>query len=229
MIQRDVFVTGGTGYIGQRLVSRLVGNGHRVRALVRQGSEEKLPRGCQPVIGNALDASTFARAVRPGDTFVQLVGTPHPGPAKAAEFRSVDLVSVRESVSAASAAGVAHFLYISVAHPSRVMREYIDVRVQGEAMIRDAGLRATILRPWYVLGPGHRWPYALVPFYWLMERIPSTRETARRLGLVTLPQMLGTLVWSVENPADGVRVLGVPEIKSGRSHAFAGVALQVPR
>ncbi len=222
MVERDVFITGGTGYIGSRLVTRLVARGHRVRALVRAGSERKLPAGCEAVLGSALDASTFAHQVRAGDTFVQLVGTPHPGPAKAAEFKAIDLVSARESVTAAARAGVAHFVYVSVAHPSRVMQAYIEVRTKGEAMIREAGLTATIIRPWYVLGPGHYWPYALVPAYWLMERIPSTRESARRLGLVTLEQMLETLGWAVEHPpATGQRVLGVPEIRRGRAQSEA--------
>jgi hypothetical protein len=74
-------------------------------------------------------------------------------------------------------------------------------------------LNATILRPWYVLGPGRRWPVLLKPMYWLMERIPATRESAQRLGLVTLEQMVGALVRSVESPAQGVRILGVREIR----------------
>ncbi len=57
---------------------------------------------------------------------------------------------------------------------SRVMKAYQAARAEGERMIRESGLAATILRPWYVLGPGHRWPYALVPMYWLFERIPAT-------------------------------------------------------
>jgi hypothetical protein len=46
-----------------------------------------------------------------------------------------------------------------------------------------------------------------------MERVPSTSESARRLGLVTIKQMVQTLVWAVEHPADGVRVIEVPEIR----------------
>src|SRR5438876_439448 len=182
---RNIFVTGGTGYIGRGLIPRLLEEGHRVRALVRPGSEQKLAAGCEPVIGNALDESTFADRVGPSDTFIQLVGVPHPSPSKAAQFRSIDLASVRASVSAAASAGVNHFIYVSVAQPAPVMKAYQAVRAEGETMIRDSGLNATILRPWYVLGPGHRWPYALIPMYWLFERLPSTRETARRLGLVT--------------------------------------------
>jgi hypothetical protein len=64
-----------------------------------------------------------------------------------------------------------------------------------------------------VLGPGHRWPYILLPMYWLMEFIPSTRETALRLGLVTLQQMLNALVAAVENPCQGPRILDVAAIR----------------
>lgn len=213
MTPRNIFITGGTGYVGRALIPCLLERGHQVRALVRRGSEKRLPGGCESVIGNALDALTFADVVEPSDTFVQLVGVPHPSPAKAAEFQSIDLASARASVSAASGAGVKHFVYVSVAQPSPVMKAYQAVRAEGETMIRDSGLAATILRPWYVLGPGHRWPYALAPVYWLFERIPATRETARRLGLVTLDEIVAALVSSVESPADGVRILEVPSIR----------------
>ncbi|MEK6406845.1 MAG: NAD(P)H-binding protein [Acidobacteriota bacterium] len=132
MTHRNVFIAGATGYIGRVLIPRLIERGHEVRALVRQGSERKLPAGCQAVIGNALDASTFADRVRPSDTFVQLVGVPHPSPAKAAEFRSIDLASARASVSAAAGAGVEHFVYVSVAQPSPVMKAYQTARRRRE-------------------------------------------------------------------------------------------------
>jgi len=180
---RDVFVTGGTGYIGRRVVAALVERGHRVRALVRPASRLRLPQGCTSVVGDALDASTFSMHVAGCDTFLQLVGTPHPSPSKAAEFERVDLVSARESCRAANAAHIAHFIYLSVAQSASVMRAYAQVRMRGEGLVREfvargAGRSATFVRPWYVLGPGHRWPYALVPLYWIMERIPSTRERA---------------------------------------------------
>ena len=131
MTRHEVFITGGTGYIGRRLIPALAERGHAVRALAREGSRHKLPPECAPVVGNALDRTTFERSVPPADTFVQLVGTPHPSPAKADEFRSVDLASVRESVTAAVAAGVRHFVYVSVAQPAPVMAAYIDVRARG--------------------------------------------------------------------------------------------------
>jgi uncharacterized protein YbjT (DUF2867 family) len=210
-----VFITGGTGYLGQALIPRLTERGHAVEALVREGSQANLPSKCEPALGDALDARTFEHHVPPADTFVQLVGVAHPGPSKAKQFRTVDLVSVRESVAAATKAGIRHFVYVSVAQPAPVMKEYQAVRAEGEALIRRAGLKATILRPWYVLGPSHWWPYLILPGYWLFEALPVTREGARRLGLVTLAQMVEALVRAVEEPAEGIRVVEVPEIRSG--------------
>jgi hypothetical protein len=112
------------------------------------------------------------------DTFIQLVGVPHPSPAKAKEFVAIDQKSGMEAILAAKRAGVGHFIY--------------------------------------VLGPGHRWPYALIPFYWLAERIPRTREGARRLGLVTVEQMLKALARAVDRPPAGVAVMDVSAIRAAQ-------------
>lgn len=209
-----IFITGGTGYLGKRLISEVLARGHEVRALVRKGSEHKLPPGCTPVIGDALDRKTFSHDIIPSDTFVQLVGVAHPRPSKAGEFHRVDLGSIRESVAAAGEAGVRHFMYVSVAQPAPIMKEYAAVRAEGEALIRSAHLTATILRPWYVLGPGHWWPIIFVPLYWMLGQVPATRNSAQRLGLVTLNQMIAALVLAIENPPEGIRILEVPEIRN---------------
>ena len=209
----DVFVTGGTGYLGSRLIPLLVSRGHTVRALVRPGSERKLPSGCESVLGNALDPASFETAIPPSDTFVQLVGVPHPSPAKAKQFREIDLASALASISAARSAGIAHFVYVSVAHPAPVMTAYWQARAEAEEALAKSGMNATVLRPWYVLGPGHRWAYALVPFYAIAGLIPSTRDSALRLGLITLPQMLRALVAAVENPVQGIQIVSVSEIR----------------
>ncbi len=209
--RRQVFVTGGTGYLGRPLIRELLARGHPVRALVRPGSEFKLPAGTEAVAGDALAA--FDTLISPADTLVHLVGTPHPSPFKAREFRDVDLLSVRVSVAAAKRAAVRHLVYVSVAHPAPAMKAFIAVRKEGEALIAASGLSATILRPWYVLGPGHRWPYAHLPVYKLMEILPWTRESALRLGLVSLHEMVAALIAAVEDPVDGVRFAGVPEIR----------------
>jgi len=208
-----VFLSGASGFVGRNLAKELIRRGHSVHGLVRAGSESRLPGGCRPVPGDPLSPASYENQVSPADTFIQLVGVSHPGPSKAKQFRDVDLVAGKSSVKVAVAAGIRHFIYVSVAHPAPVMKEYIAVRQEVEETLRRSGLPASVLRPWYVLGPGRRWPLLLLPVYWVMGAIPGTRDSARRLGLVTLPQMVATLVWAVENPAAGVRVIEVPQIR----------------
>lgn len=214
-VRHNVFLTGGTGYIGPVLAEELVRRGHRVRALVRPGSERKVPAGCELLHGDALRAETYAHQVAPADTFVHLVGVAHPNPKKAAEFRSIDLHSCVQAVQAAKGARVRHFIYLSVARPAPILQEYQAVRAQGEQVIIQSGLAATFVRPWYVLGPGHRWPTVLLPLYALTRLYPPTREGAERLALVTLQQIVRTLLWSVENPAADIRALEPQHIKRG--------------
>ncbi len=211
----SVFVAGGTGYIGHPFIQQLLARRHSIRALVRPGSERKLPQGCEAVVGNALDASSYLNRIAPAHTFVQLVGVARPSPAKTAEFESIDRVSALGAIAAAQTAGVRHFVYLSVAHPAPMMKSYIAVRAECEAALLASGMNVTVVRPWYVLGPGHRWPYALLPMYWLCEWLPATREGARRLGLVTLDQMVRTLVSAVEIPSVGARFIEVPQIREG--------------
>jgi uncharacterized protein YbjT (DUF2867 family) len=221
----NVFVTGGTGYIGSRVIPALIARGHTVRALVRPGSEKKLPHGAEPILGNALDASTFAHSIAPSDTFLQLVGVAHPSPSKAEEFQKIDLVSIRESVKAVAASTIRHFIYLSVAHPAPAMKAYVAVREEGERLIRDTHIPATFVRPWYVLGPGHWWPYAILPMYWIWGLFPSQRDTARRLYPVKLAQVVGAIVDAVERPAADVRVIEAPEMRGGGTlHVHGGTA-----
>ena len=212
----SVAITGATGYLGRELCAALLTRGHAVRALVRPGRAARVVHGVPPTELDVFNVTQLSGALRAGDTVVHLIGTPHPNPSKAAEFERVDLGSARVCASAAAAAGVAHIVYVSVAQPAPMMQAYIEARRAAEATIAATRIAASFVRPWYVLGPGHRWPYLLAPFYALAELLPATRDTARRLGLVTLAQMTRALVRAVENPPapHGTRVVEVPEIRA---------------
>jgi len=101
-----VFITGGTGYIGTRLIKKLLDRGHEVIAFVRKGSENKIPVGAKIVIGDPFDVSSFKNQIPEGCVFVQLLGVSHPSPKKKKLFRTIDLASVKTSVDAASLARV---------------------------------------------------------------------------------------------------------------------------
>ncbi len=172
-----VFVTGGTGYVGRPLIAMLIARGHDVHALVRTGSEGRLPAGAHARHRRCAGR----RFLRRRDPRRRHDRAPRrdaaSGPFKAAEFERVDLASIRATVAAATQARAAHLVYVSVAQPAPVMHSYVAARAQGEAAVAATGLTATVVRPWYVLGPGHYWPYALVPLYALARTRPRVARS----------------------------------------------------
>jgi uncharacterized protein YbjT (DUF2867 family) len=73
------------------------------------------------------------------------------------------VVSELRAAEGCEIADVARFVYVSIAQPAAVMQSYIAARHEAENAVRSSGRNATILRPWYVLGPGRRWPILLLP------------------------------------------------------------------
>ncbi|HET9766983.1 MAG TPA: NAD(P)H-binding protein [Thermoanaerobaculia bacterium] len=208
-----VFVAGGTGYLGRAAAPLLLARGHRLAMLVRPGSAGCVSPGAEVVTGDALDPAAYCH--RPEDTLLLLVGTPHPAPWKAAQFEAIDFAAGRAAAAALASRPARHVVYLSVAHPAPSMHAYWRVRERVEALLTATGVPATFLRPWYVLGPGHRWAALLQPFYWLAEAVPASRAAARRLGLVTLRQMVAALVAAVEDPPpNGTRIVEVPQIRA---------------
>jgi hypothetical protein len=64
-----------------------------------------------------------------------------------------------------------------------------------------------------VLGPGHRWAHVLAPVYWIAALMPSMRDGAQRLGLVTLRQMIGALAHAVDTAGVESTIVSVTDIR----------------
>ena len=215
VLKKTVFVAGGTGYLGKRLIKILLDKGYEVTALAREQSVRKLPEGCNIVLGSPFDASGYVNSIPSNCVFVHLVGVAHPGPKKKEQFYTIDLASLKVSVEAAKQAKVKHFVYMSVAQsPTKVMGDFQEARRQGEEIVLASGLTSTFIRPWYVVGPGHYWPLLFQPIFKLLEIIPKTSAKAKALALVSLKQMLRTLTAVVINsPKEINNIVEVQDIK----------------
>ena len=212
---RNIFITGGTGYIGTRLIALLVEEGYNVTALVRQGSEKKLPKACNWIIANPFDAITFQNTIEADSIFIQLLGVAHPSPAKKELFKKIDLASIIASAQAACHANATHFIYMSVAQtPTKIMKDYQYCRASGEAEIKKTNIPSSFIRPWYVVGPSHYWPLLFLPFLKILEFIPQTSKKAKLLRLVYINQILKTLLYAIKNPPEkGIKIYEIEEIR----------------
>jgi len=211
---KTVFITGGTGYIGKRLIKLLLQKGHRVIGLLRKGSESKLQPGVEVVIADPFDANTFKNSIPKDSVFVQLLGVSHPSLKKAEQFKEIDLKSAKASADAAAIAGVSHFIYVSVSmSPSKFVKAFQDVRKKGEEYCLSKDLNCTFIRPWYVLGPGHWWPIVLLPLYGIAELIPAFRNKAHEMALVTIGQMITILAKVIEANPTPLRIIEIKNIR----------------
>ena len=79
------------------------------------------------------------------------------------------------------------------------------------------------MKRWSALVPAVYIVFLMLPIYWLLERLPPTRESARRLGLVTLNQMGAAIVDAVEHRPARQRIVEVPDIRrAAESSTSAG-------
>lgn len=209
-----VAIAGSTGFMGRALVAALVARGVHVTSIMRPGTESRLPAGAHCLIADPLNRATFLDAIRGFDAFVQLIGTPSPNPAKAEEFRRIDGGAGKEGAWACKEAGIPHYVYLSVPLDIPVMKAYVAVRAEVEALISSLGLSATIIRPFYVLGPGRRWPYAIMPLLWLARLIPGLSRQARTMVFNTREQVVHAIVNAIEHPPTGIDVWDARRLKS---------------
>jgi uncharacterized protein YbjT (DUF2867 family) len=166
------------------------------------------------VIADPFETAGFENQISPGSVFIQLLGVSHPSPKKKEQFISIDLRSVKASADAAKHAAVSHFIYVSVAQtPTRVMQDYQLCRAEGEQYILATNIPSTFIRPWYVTGPGHYWPLVFLPLLKMLELIPATAKKAKALRLVSIQQMLNTLLYAVENqPVEKSDIIDIDRI-----------------
>ena len=214
-MKESIFITGGTGYIGKRLIKTLIAEKrYTIHALVRIGGKKKLPSGCEIVLGDALDAETYKKLIPQNCTFIHLVGVSHPSPAKKNQFKKVDLVSVEEAVKAATYSNTRHFIYLSVSQfPSSIMHKYQQTRRQGEKLLKASGIPCTFLRPWYVLGPGHWWPIIFQPLFFVGKMIKVFRKTIEQREFITIRQMIAALKIAIKNAPMFAMAMEIEDMK----------------
>jgi uncharacterized protein YbjT (DUF2867 family) len=141
-----VFVTGGTGFTGRRVVADLLARGHVLTCLVREGGRREVlaSRPVEVVTGDLCEIDGLAERMAGHDAVVNVasIGFGHgPGIVRAAE-----------------AAGVGRAIFFSTtAIFTSLPAESRAVRLRAEAAVTASGLDWTILRPTMIYGaPGDR-------------------------------------------------------------------------
>ena len=148
-----MLVTGATGYIGGRLVPRLISAGYRVRVFVR--NPEKLTdvpwaHQVEIVEGDLTDAPSVARAVEGIDVLYYLV---HSMGAKG-EFEQTERTAATNVATAALAAGVSRIVYLGGLHPDGELSPHLRSRAEVGRILLESGVPTAALQAGVVIGSG---------------------------------------------------------------------------
>ena len=138
-----MFVTGGTGFTGARIVSLLIEHGYQVRCLYRPTSDRaSLLRdhpGIDWVQGDVSDAETLVNAMGGVDILVNCV--------------SLGLGHADSILRAAKEAGIGRAIFLSTtAVFTQLDPKSKQIRLAAERAIQSSGLGTTILRPTMIYG-----------------------------------------------------------------------------
>ncbi|WP_117236806.1 complex I NDUFA9 subunit family protein [Thermus sediminis] len=142
-----VLVVGGTGFVGQALVSLLLKRGHTPLVLSRRSRE--LPPGAVWLQG---DLTREIPDLRNVEAAIYLAGIIREGPQT---FQAVHVEGVRNLLEGMRRAGVRRLLHMSALGARKgTGSRYYDTKAEGEEVVRHSGLSWTIFRPSLIFGPG---------------------------------------------------------------------------
>jgi uncharacterized protein YbjT (DUF2867 family) len=149
-----VLVTGGTGFVGQKVVHALRARGHDVRALVRRPKRARtlLSWGCELVRGDVADAATLGPATEGCEAVVHLVAIIRGRPD---DFARVMVSGTDDLITAAKTAGTKRFVLMSALGTNERNRElvpYFRAKWAMEQAIASSGLEYVVFRPSFVFG-----------------------------------------------------------------------------
>ena len=147
-----IAVTGGTGFVGSRLLAALRNSGHQARALTRRPQDDS--QGIEWIPGSLEDSAALERLAEGADALIHVAGVIN---ADAAGFEIGNVRGTAAVLAAAKAAHVGRFVHVSsLAAREPDLSRYGGSKARSEALVRDSGLDFAIVRPPAVYGPGDK-------------------------------------------------------------------------
>lgn len=209
-----VAVTGAAGFVGQALVTRLLAEGRRVRALIHRTPLPIRDNALESVRGGLDDEAALARLLEGSEAVVHVAGVVRGRDAR--DFLPVNAEGVARLARVARAQTVPPrvILISSLAAREPHLSHYAASKREGEARLAASGLDHAILRPPALYGPGDR---ELLPLLESMARgiVPLPGLAGARASLLHVEDLAGAVLALLARP-----VAGTFELDDGRPGGY---------
>lgn len=227
-----ILVTGGTGFVGRRIVHALRAEERPVRALVRdlRRGEGLRAWGCELVQGDVTDAESLRHAADGCEAIVHLVAIIAGRPAV---FERVMAQGTRDLVVAAADAGARRFVLMSALGTSERSNDlvpYYRAKWAMEQAVRTSGLDFTIFRPSFVFGRDGGILPTFIRQVRLLPVVPVVGDGMRRLQPIWVDDVASFFTGAVSTPASvgGTYDLGGPDTPTW-NELYAAIARALGR
>ncbi|MCW3492146.1 SDR family oxidoreductase [Microbacterium sp. SSM24] len=207
-------VIGATGYIGGRLVPRLLAAGYDVRVLAREpGRVSAFTWGSRVdvVAGDATDAVAAARAMDDVDVVFYLVHSMAAG----RDFAEADRRAAATVARAASDAGVRRIVYLGGLHPSGVeLSDHLRSRVEVGEMLLGSGVPTLVLQAGVVIGSGSASFEMVRHLTEVLPYMPAPRWVRNRIQPIAVRDVMHYLLGAARVAPDVNRAvdIGGPDV-----------------
>ena len=219
--RRPILVTGATGYIGGRLVPRLIDAGHAVRCLAREPRKlSGRPWASHPAVeivaGDASSPGSLEGAMAGTRAAFYLI---HSMLAAGPAYAGADRKLARTFASAAAACGVERIVYLGgLGETGAGLSEHLSSRREVEEALASAAVPVTVFRAAMIIGSGSA---SFEILRYLVERLPvmvTPRWVQTESQPIAVRNVLEYLVRSLTTPATAGRTLdiGGPDVLSYR-------------
>jgi len=203
-VAQRVFVTGGTGFVGKRVVRALLAQGFLVRCLVRPGSEHDLKgfESIDRVPGDVLAPDGLVPSVEGCATIVHLVGIIRERPKRGVTFERLHVDATRNMIALARAAGAKRYLQMSaLGTRANARARYHRTKWEAEEAVRASGLDWTIFRPSIIFGRGDEFVSVLARLIKRSPIVPVLGDGRYRLQPIPVDQVADGFVQALRIPA----------------------------
>ncbi|GAA1811260.1 SDR family oxidoreductase [Nesterenkonia flava] len=208
-----IAVTGATGYIGGRLVPRLLAEGYTVRVLTRRADALRdVPWGADVDIieGDLTEVQTAERLCSGADVVYFLVHSMASG----SDFESTDERCARAVAQAAADAEVGRLVYLSGLHPQGKLSQHLRSRVHVGEILEGSGVPTLTLQAGLVIGSGSASFEMIRHLTDVLPLMPSPRWVMNKIQPIAVRDALHYLIRAAEAPLSRSRRvdIGGPEV-----------------
>jgi len=201
-------LTGGTGYIGGRLLKALEAGHRRIRCLARHPEflQARVQPGTQVVAGDCLDRSTLQAALTGVDTAYYLVHSM----GSALKFAEQDRIAAQNFAEAAKESGVKRIIYLGgLGEVSPSLSSHLRSRHEVGELLRQSGLPVIEFRASIVIGSGS---LSFEMIRALVQRLPvmiCPRWVSVKAQPIAVEDVVEYLVQALDLPLDGSHVFEI--------------------